>query len=155
MYAVDGVIASTDANHAQKCLDIIIKGFKSLGLMINKVKTEYMIAPGPKGSLQLSSKAYTWMITGEGLSFYERANEKIMYQLCGTMTGRQNMKKHQGTKNQEMRKLSVNFWATTPQKRRVMTETTIVTPRAIPTWSLLVQRGVIIEYRRCRCLMLR
>ena len=45
-YADDGLLAGTDSNLLQKSLNIITDGFASIGLKMNAIKTEYMVATG-------------------------------------------------------------------------------------------------------------
>ena len=88
-YADDGMISGKDPDTVQASLDLMTRDFRSIGLKMNTVKTEYMIMTGGKRVVQLSSRAFNRMQTGTGLTQHERALEKIICPECGTQVSRQ------------------------------------------------------------------
>ena len=67
-YADDGLLAGTDSNLLQKSLNVITDGFASIGLKMNAIKTEYMVATGSEGRVLRSSNASMRRNTGMGLT---------------------------------------------------------------------------------------
>ena len=97
-YADDGMISGSDPDRVQSALDLMTRDFKSIGLKMNALKTEYMVMAGGKRVVQLSRRAFNRMQTGTGLTQRERALEKILCAECGTQVSRQYMKNHLKTK---------------------------------------------------------
>ena len=70
-YADDGLLAGNNPTKLQRSLNIIEKGFNSLGLKANARKTEFLIAKSNSGRGRLSTNAYQRRVTGEGVSYRE------------------------------------------------------------------------------------
>ena len=95
-YADDGLLAGTDAQQVQESLDVITKGFLSVGLKMNATKTEYMTMEGGKRFVRLSKEAYERHCTGRGKTHRQKAAEKLRKcELCGTKVNRQHLPVHQ------------------------------------------------------------
>jgi hypothetical protein len=95
-YADDGLLAGTDAQQVQESLDVITKGFLSVGLKMNATKTEYMSMEGGKRVVRLSNEAYERQCTGRGKTHRETSSEKVTCELCGTkVVDRQYLPVHQ------------------------------------------------------------
>jgi hypothetical protein len=96
-YADDGfLLAGTDAQQVQEqSLDVITKGFLSVGLKMNATKTEYMTMEGGKRFVRLSKEAYERQCTGRGKTHRQKAAEKVECKLCGTKVNRQHLPVHQ------------------------------------------------------------
>jgi hypothetical protein len=119
-YADDGLIAGTDPALIQKYLDTMILGFDSLGLKMNAIKTEYMVATGTSMANRLSTVAYNRKITKIGKSHRERQSEKIICSLCGSTCNRANMKNHQKTRKCAL--MAVTYSPSTQEQQRVEEE---------------------------------
>ena len=96
-YADDGLCAGTEVADVQLTVDVLTKGFASIGLKMNAKKTEFMVATSGGGRTNMSDAAYNRMITGEGHSFRERRGEKILCEFCGKEVTRGSMPYHQKT----------------------------------------------------------
>jgi len=95
-YADDGLLlAGTDAQQVQESLDIITKGFLSVGLKMNATKTEYTTMEGGKRVVRLSNEAYERQCTGRGKTHRQKLLEKVTCELCGTKVNRQQIPVHQ------------------------------------------------------------
>jgi hypothetical protein len=94
-YADDGLLAGTDTQQVQESLDIITKGFLSVGLKMNATKTEYMTMEGGKRVVRLSNEAYERQCTGRGKTHRQKLLEKVTCELCGTKVNRQQIPVHQ------------------------------------------------------------
>ena len=94
-YADDGLLAGTDAQQVQESLDVITKGFLSVGLKMNATKTEYMTMEGGKRVVRLSKEAYERKCTGRGNTHRQKSLEKVTCELCGTKVNRQHIPVHQ------------------------------------------------------------
>ena len=130
-YADDGLLAGTDEILLQRSLDIITEGFASIGLKMNAVKTEFMVATGSEGRTMVSSNADMRRNTGIGLSHAERRKVKVICPKCGTEVSSASLVRHQSS--QKCKKFAKSFHPTTPQKERVRFEKTVVTPMMDPT----------------------
>ena len=94
-YADDGLLAGTDAQQVQDSLDVITKGFLSVGLKMNATKTEYMTMEGGIRVVRLSDEAYNRQCTGKGKTHREKSLEKVTCELCGSIVNRQHLPVHQ------------------------------------------------------------
>jgi len=94
-YADDGLLYGDNGPELQRNLDFISASFASVGLTMNAKKTEAMIMAGSHTNLHYSDEAYERSITGEGLTFRQKAREKVTCKLCGTQVGRGALKLHQ------------------------------------------------------------
>ena len=83
-YADDGVLAGTDPMELQGSLDIITKGFASLGLKMNAQKTEFMIATGKSRAGRMSTRAYNRLVTGSDQVYTAQAHTKVICINCGS-----------------------------------------------------------------------
>ena len=129
-YADDGMISGTDPDTVQASLDLMTRDFRSIGLKMNAVKTEYMIMAGGKRVVQLSSRAFNRMQTGVGLTQRERAMEKIICPECGVQVSRQYLKNH--LKTQKCMKARQEYTPATPIRDQIEAQNHI-TPVLEPT----------------------
>ena len=120
-YADDGLIAGTNPALIQRYFDTMILGFDSLGLKMNAIKTEFMVATGTSMANKLSTVAYNRKITGAGKSHRERQAEKLCCTLCGSICARANMTKHQKTRKCAL--LSKTYSPSTKEQQRIEEET--------------------------------
>lgn len=56
-YADDGCLSGTDAIELQRALDTMTRDFKSLGLEMNEIKTEFMVMTGGRRAVLHSQRA--------------------------------------------------------------------------------------------------
>ena len=94
-YADDGLLAGTDAQQVQESLDVITKGFLSVGLKMNVTKTEYITMEGGKRVVRFSNEAYERQCMGRGKTHRQKSLEKVTCELCGTKVNRQHIPVHQ------------------------------------------------------------
>lgn len=125
-YADDGLLTGTDAALVQDSMDIITKGFSSLGLKMNAAKTEFLVLKGGRSTVRLTSAAYARIITGHGQTHRQKSLEKVQCLKCGSVVNRQGLSKHQLTI--KCRKLSATYAPPTPVRERVTREQLITTP---------------------------
>jgi hypothetical protein len=106
-YADDGLLTGTDAVLAQDSIDILTKGFASLGLKMNATKTEFLVMKGGHSTVQIAPAAYARIVTGDGLTHRQRSLEKVQCIKCGSVVNRQGLPKHQLTA--KCKKLSATY----------------------------------------------
>jgi exonuclease III len=138
-YADDGMLAGTDAEQLQESLDIVTKGFGSLGLKMNAEKTEFMVMSGGNRKVRLSTVAYARKCTGEGLTHRARQAQKVQCLQCGAIVGRQYLKIHRQTA--KCQKASLSFAPPTPVRERVAVEQAVSPVHDSNTYRTSIPRG--------------
>jgi hypothetical protein len=78
LYTDDWVIGGKAAANLQKMMDLLTKGFGSVGLLMNIEKTETMMIQSTNPHLKKINYAYTIKITRQGLSFKERSKINVI-----------------------------------------------------------------------------
>ena len=129
-FADDGMLTGTSKERVQASLDIITRGFASLGLEMNARKTKFMVMKGGEHRLRLSTLAYSRKVTHEGDTHRARQREKVQCLRCGAIVGRSYLKKHQFAKT--CLTASKTYAPPTPVRARVAAEqmtTPIVEPQ--------------------------
>jgi len=115
----------TTQERVQASLDIITKGFASLGLRMNARKTKFMVMKGGVHRLRNSTAAYSRQVTHERLAFKERQKQKVQGLKCRGIVGRASLSRHQLAKS--CVKASATYAPPTPVRARVAVEQ-IITP---------------------------
>ena len=129
-YIDDGAITGTDAVRLQASLNAIARGFETFGLLMNADKTKFMVMSGGKHTIQLSSTAYSRHITGEGLSYRERAREQVQCIRCGAEVRRASVRQHHQSKT--CMKAALTYEPPPPVRDRVSAEIFVVPVNAEP-----------------------
>jgi hypothetical protein len=131
-YIDDGAITGADKMRLQSSVDIITHAFESFGLHMNAGKTKFMVVSGGQAHPRRCTAAYSYRVTGEGLSYKERMTTKVQCIKCGTEVSRSYLERHQLTK--KCKSASSTYAPPTPVRRRAAEEATIATPHLDPTY---------------------
>jgi hypothetical protein len=95
-YADDGAIMDTDPGKVQKLTDDYAERFSRVGLMMNDKKTKAMVVDGAKAPTMESKEAFDRQRgVGDCRTYREKALSKVQCQLCGAMSQKQGLPKHQ------------------------------------------------------------
>ena len=95
-YADDGVVADNDPEKVQRLVDDYTERFSRVGLKMNDKKTKAMVMEGGKAPTMMSKEAFDRKRgVGTGKTHRERSLEKVQCQLCGAMSQKQGLPKHQ------------------------------------------------------------
>ena len=78
-YTNDGVVASTDLEWLQSAFDTLTGMSDQVGLWTNVRKTIRVVCRPFWAAWVRSDEAYTYKMTGEGMSFKERQQEQLIY----------------------------------------------------------------------------
>ena len=78
-YTNDGMVASTDPELLQLAFDMLTGMFNQVGLWMNIRKTMGLVCRPFWAAGVRSDESYTYRMTGEGRSFKERQQERVIY----------------------------------------------------------------------------
>ena len=140
-YADDGLLSGTDPIALQESINIITKGFSSIGLKMNAAKTEYMQTASKSHRGRVCTAAYKYRWTGEGGDHRTRALQKVQCINCGAIVAKQTLTRHQ--KSQKCARDGAKYVPPTPVRERVANEAVgDLTPRMDPCqFTVSVPRG--------------
>jgi hypothetical protein len=95
-YADDGAIMDTDPDKVQRLTDDYTERFSRVGLMMNDKKTKAMVVNGAKAPTKYSKEAFDKLRgVGDCRTYREKALSKVQCQLCGALSQKQGLPKHQ------------------------------------------------------------
>ena len=80
--------------HFKKDIELLVKGFYSVGLQINLEKTKFMCVLGGTPPKPLSHSAYHRMVTKEGLTYKQKQQLQIQCPVCAKNLKQGSLKSH-------------------------------------------------------------
>jgi len=143
-YADDGLLTGIDPGRVQESMDMITKGFASLGLKMNALKTETMTMVGGQQRKKWTTAAYKRQVTGEGLSYAEKRKTKQQCIKCGALLAWGTVPRHQ----QNSRQCKVarrTYQPPTPVRNRVAEEQALTPGREPESFTFSIPKGLMEE----------